>query len=536
MLPTISSPLSKIAYLYAKGLSIPVTKNILQQRLEENPYYPSLLSLSNVFDRLQIPNQSFRLDESQIDKLEAPFVTFMKGQQGGDDFVLVTQLSADTVTYSIDINKAKAVSRQNFLADWKKIVFVAEKSEKSGEADYVKNHEIELRQKRKKALLIGGAIGILCLLVLLFSFSAKSNLLVGISLIFIKLAGVATTVLLLIYEIDKSNNFVKNICTTGNQTNCDAVLNSKASKILGMSWGEAGFFYFAATTIFLLFPGITLPTKIFWLASANIISVPYIFFSVYYQWRVVKQWCPLCLTVLAVLALELTWSVFNFWNSLTLPTANVAVISLALLAIVTPMIIWFAVKPLLIKLKENSGYKSGYKRLLYSPDIFNGLLQQQKQIAEGYNDLGITIGNPNAAHTIVKVCNPYCGPCARAHPELEEILNHTDNVNIKIIFTATNAAEDKAGKVVKHLLAVASKGNVKHTQQALDEWYMAPQKDYESFAVKYPMNGELKMQDEKIDAMSNWCTKAEIMHTPTIFINNRQLPETYSIEELKHIF
>ena len=536
MLPTISSPLSKIAYLYAKGLSIPVTKNILQQRLEENPYYPSLLSLSNVFDRLQIPNQSFRLDESQIDKLEAPFIAFMKGQQGGNDFVLVTQLAADTVTYSIDINKAKTVSRQNFLADWKKIVFVAEKSEKSGEADYVKNYETELRQKRKKALLIGGAIGILCLLVLLFSFSAKSNLLVGMSMIFIKLAGVATTVLLLIYEIDKSNSFVKNICTTGNQTNCDAVLNSKASKILGMSWGEAGLFYFAATTIFLLFPGITLPTKIFWLAAANIISVPYIFFSVYYQWRVVKQWCPLCLTVLAVLALELTWSVFNFWNSPSMPTTNVAILSVVLLAVVTPIIIWFSVKPLLIKLKENSGYKTAFKRLQYSPDIFNGLLQQQKPITKGYNNLGINMGNPNAANTIVKVCNPYCGPCAKAHPELEEILNHTDNVKIKIIFTSTNHEGDRAGKVVRHLLALAANGNAKLTQQSLDDWYLAPQKDYESFAAKYPMNGELKMQDEKINAMSNWCKESEITHTPTIFINGRQLPETYSIEELKHIF
>ena len=33
------------------------------------------------------------------------------------------------------------------------------------------------------------------------------------------------------------------------------------------------------------------------------------------------------------------------------------------------------------------------------------------------------------------------------------------------------------------------------SQHALDDWYLAPKKDYEVFAEKYPMNGELKMQE-----------------------------------------
>ncbi len=120
-------------------------------------------------------------------------------------------------------------------------------------------------------------------------------------LLLIKLAGIAATTLLLIYEIDKSNAFVKSICTAGKQTNCAAVLQSKASKILGMSWSEAGFFYFASTFLFLLFPGISFMAKICLLSIANCLAAPYILFSVYYQWKVVKQWCPLCLTVQAVL-------------------------------------------------------------------------------------------------------------------------------------------------------------------------------------------------------------------------------------------
>ena len=65
---------------------------------------------------------------------------------------------------------------------------------------------------------------------------------------------------------------------------------------------------------------------------------------------------------------------------------------------------------------------------------------------------------------------------------------------------------------------------------------MADKKDYEVFAGKYPMNGELKEQENKLDAMKQWCDDAEITGTPTIFINGRRLPDTYSIDELKNIF
>jgi len=536
MLPNSPSSLPGIAYLYAQSLSIPVTKSSLRQSLEENPYYPSLLSLSTVFDRLQIPNQAFQVDESQLDQLEAPFVAFMKGQQYGDDFVVVTHMSDDEVSYSVDINKTKTVSKQHFLANWKKIVFVAEKTAKSGEPEYTEKHKTELKQQRKKVFLSGTAIAIFCLTVLLFSFSAVTAPFAAMAILLAKSAGIAATVLLLIYDIDKSNKFIKNFCTVGKQTNCDAVLNSKASKIMGMSWGEAGFFYFTSTTLFLLLPFASLTAKFIWLAVANALAAPYILFSVYYQWRVAKQWCPLCLMVLAVLALEFSWSIFNFWNDPTLPATDATIILAVLLAVMIPMAAWFAVKPSLISLKENSGYKTAYKRLLYSPEIFNGLLQQQKPIAEGYNELGITIGNSNAANTIVKVCNPYCGWCAKAHPELDEILNHTDNVKLKIIFTSTNDEADRAGKVVRHLLAIGATGDAKLTRQALDDWYLAPKRDYEIFAAKYPMNGELKNQYTKIDAMSGWCKEAGIMHTPTIFINGKLLPESYKVEELKYIF
>jgi protein-disulfide isomerase len=63
---------------------------------------------------------------------------------------------------------------------------------------------------------------------------------------------------------------------------------------------------------------------------------------------------------------------------------------------------------------------------------------------------------------------------------------------------------------------------------------LADKKDYDVFATKYPMNGELKQQDEKVAAMDAWCKKMTIAATPTYFLNGYPLPDAYSIYDLTY--
>jgi hypothetical protein len=142
------------------------------------------------------------------------------------------------------------------------------------------------------------------MLAALVGFIAESNLHVDnlfsfVSILVLKLVGTFITVLLLIYEIDRTNSFVKNICRAGDRTNCDAVLASEASRIFGVSWSEVGF-----------------------------------------QWRIIKQWCLLCITVQAILFCELIWGIVNLWNrglSLNLNLSQAPIISFCL---ISSMVTW----------------------------------------------------------------------------------------------------------------------------------------------------------------------------------------------------
>jgi uncharacterized membrane protein len=348
--------------------------------------------------------------------------------------------------------------------------------------------------------------------------------------------GLFVASMLLWYEVDKANPALQKICSGGKKTNCIAILSLKAAKVFGIGWSELGFFYFAGCFLICLLTAFTnnaiLLSFIRLICLAAVLYVP---FSIFYQWIIAKQWCPLCLTVQIILLLEFITAIiyqpltFGFFQLI-----NFSTFFIFLTTFLLPVIAWLIIKPLLIiKQKAKQDFHS-LQRIKFNTDIFKALLKKQKHINEPTEGLGIVLGNKNAANTLVKVCNPYCGPCAKAHLEIEKLLKENKNLKVQIIFTASSDENDFKAPPVKHFLAIAEKEDEASTKKALDDWYSAEKKDYKVFAEKYKMNGELKMQNEKINEMKQWCDKVEIAFTPTIFFNGCQLPDAYNIGDLKY--
>jgi uncharacterized membrane protein len=538
MAQSFNTSLKTIAVSYLQLLKAKVTATTIQKDIEENAHYPSLLSLSDTFSKYNIDNSAYEVDKEQFDLLEAPFAAYANMPGIGKDFVLVVGKKDGTVSFLHKSKRVQSISEEDFLARFENVVWFAETNEQSGEADYSSRLKEERKVKAKSAVYYG-LCAMLVILAIIMNVNPV-NVFDLTSIVLLKIAGLTTVTMLLVYEIDKTNAFVKNLCSAGSHTNCDAVLNSRAAKVMGLSWAEIGFFYFAVTTLYLLFPAVDYLGRTAVMASANVLAIPYILFSIIYQWRVVKQWCPLCLTVQAILFLELIWGIIVFW------TSNGAMSSLIshwqagalpfVFCLLLTWIIWYGIKPMLVKIRDAKFYFPAYRRLQYNPEIFNNLLLQQTQAPAGWKHLGISLGDPNAQHTIIKVCHPFCGPCARAHFKLEDIIRRNSNVQLKVIFTAKNIEGDQAAMVVKHLLAITGTNDAVKTQQILDDWYGLDEKNYALFAAMHPIDTDPDLQAGKLEAMSKWCDDAEVTFTPTIFINGYRLPENYAIDELKNIF
>ena len=222
-------------------------------------------------------------------------------------------------------------------------------------------------------------------------FKVPAN--VGIYLQYlILLTGVFITSLLLWYEIDKNNPVLQKVCTGIVKGNCNAILTGKQSKLFGwLSWSEVGFFYFSGGLLVLLSAreasaGLVVTT---WL---NILALPYTVFSVYYQWRVAKQWCVLCMAVQALLILGGV-NVFVSGYLQTPLIITVATITSIAIAYTLPLLVWYSTKPLILRLQESINTKREFLRIKFNTEIFETLLNKQKNMQRSFYTFSLLVYN-----------------------------------------------------------------------------------------------------------------------------------------------
>ncbi|UKJ07507.1 vitamin K epoxide reductase family protein [Solitalea lacus] len=516
-------------------LKVKVTGITLEKTLQEHPNYPSLLSVTDALTSWKIETLAIKVAPEKMQELPLPFMTQVKGDRH-NYFAVVNKLDEGKITWQDPASaKWKTIPFDEFNKKSTGIVLLAEPLEQAGEKDYKSAYKSQLVKSIAPALLL--------ILLTVYSFglvinsfyTTGANALFPALLFTTKLVGVLITSLLLWYEFDKNNPLLQKICTGGSKTNCNAILQSKAAKAWGeITWSDLGFIYFTGGVVVLALSNLN-KSMLSSLAWFNLLALPYIVYSLYYQGKIAKQWCRLCLGVQALLALEFiiaSGGRFLFFEAALLNWSNVAAIVFSFLGTAAA---WFTLKSYIVKAKNYKRTQLEFKRLKYNPQLFEALLHKQKAITHDPTGLGIVLGNPNAKMKIIKVCNPYCGPCASAHPIIDELIHLNEDVQVQIIFTASEDENDRRSQPVKHLLALNEKQDAQLIQQAMDDWYNNPKKDYETFAKKYLMNGELQKQGTRLQAMHEWSNKMEIAFTPTFFINGYQLPEFYSIQDLKNI-
>ncbi|MFT4094204.1 MAG: vitamin K epoxide reductase family protein, partial [Niabella sp.] len=300
---------AEAAYLLVKEMGIPITESTITKEVEAHPNFPSLLSICEVLPHFKIPAWGTKITAEMLTTMSPfPLIAHIKGKTAGIPYFAVVKKATIEEVFFFDPEKHKWVSEP--IADFEKrftgniLIAEAEENTTPGEKDFKEKHAKEKQQQWLKtaAVLLVPALIVLTGLIAFIQQGAAA--LLPVLFATFTLLGCVATLLLLYYEHDQYNPALRQICSAGAKVNCGAVLNSKAANILGISWSLVGFGYFAGGLLLLLFTGITNTQTLGLLSWLNILALPYIFFSLYYQWKIVKQWCVLCLTVLAALVLQ----------------------------------------------------------------------------------------------------------------------------------------------------------------------------------------------------------------------------------------
>jgi len=512
-----------------KELGIPVTKKTLEKEMELHPDYFSLLSISDLLDNWNVPNAAYELSFEDLLTTEMPesFVAYFATKE----FVWINSFSDAKIIVSNEKWRKHELTLEEFRVYYGGSVLIAEKNEDSGEVDYDKNHRQELIENWTLPLVILAAM---CMLIAALAFHSSyfSTFSLKVALLTVlKTAGMVTTVLLLIQSIDTNNPLVQKLCGGDDKRNCNAILSSKAAKLsTNISWSEFGFYYFAGTWLVLLFNS-DHPNIMNALAFMNIISLPYTFYSIYYQWRIARQWCIFCCAVQAILWLEFITFIFLFKPTFSIPKA--AELSSLFIGLALPVLAWLIIRPFLMLFDQILPLKQELRRFKFNTMLFGNLLDGQKRFDLVPEVQSLMVGSSDAKNIVTMVSNPYCQPCAKAHKMIDDLLDHSANVKVQVIFSTANNENDPKTTAAKHLLSLQYRYDQTQLKNALNDWYER-QSIKGDWTQKHSYQ-EVSGLNEILKLHKEWCDLTDITGTPTIFINGRRLPEPYKLSDMKYL-
>lgn len=527
-------------------LNVKVSSSTINKALQDHPEYPSLLSVADVLNQWNVKNMAIKVDQSRIYELPLPFLAHKKTFLG-DHFELVTDLTEMNLEYFDDTNKKKNISIENFQNSWSGIALLAQATEDSGEFNY----EINQKKERKSALLpytylaIGLIITILTIvMVFIQPFLGHRFEINWAVLTALKFIGVIMTIFLLLFDLNQENHLTYKICGNGPRSNCHAVLESKGAQIIpGLRWSEVGFFYFFGgwiLTVILIHTGIQAISLLF---TINLLALPYVFYSIYYQAIIIKQWCKICLIVLALLILEFaSFSIVGFPNHYAyLMQIDTTFLPALVFAFSLPIVLWYVLKFHIIRHREKAAEVQLLNKIKFNSSVFLHLLKCQIKMPHIQEGCGIVFqnqkdNNSNSNVHVLLVLNLHCSACAQAQSFIEELIEKTENLKVQIVFVGTENFDDQTLLIMNHLLNIAEHLGGEEAIKALGDWYSIKEMDYNTFSTRHPIKREIDIKLERIKHMKQWCEEANIMFTPTYYVNEYMLPDGYFMEDLKYFF
>ena len=277
------------------------------------------------------------------------------------------------------------------------------------------------------------------------------------------------------------SQYADKICSLFKQNDCNNVLESDAAKLWGIfGWSEIGLGYFATNVLLILF----LPNAIPLLALFNIFTLPYSFWSVWYQKVKAKQWCPLCLIVQALLwAIFITNCLFGY---IQIQLFSYSVIQLLFLACCYSASV-LGINALVPKFNAGRAVpvlRQAINSMKADEGVFKALLKQQPLYETSDSDSIIRFGNPDSQLRLTVLTNPYCHPCSLMHKRIERLLQKMNNsIGVQYILSSF---DESLNTTNKYLIAACLKnchcGNdPQSAEHIFTEWFekgKALQDDY----------------------------------------------------------
>lgn len=360
---------------------------------------------------------------------------------------------------------------------------------------------------------------------LLWMYSGQGLHICGIVLFLLYAIGTLTCLMLLQKQIYAHGQYADKICSLFKQKDCNDVLESDAAKLFGwISWSEIGLGYFLSNLLLMA----ACPTLMPYLIIVNILTLPYTIWSIWYQYKVVKQWCMLCMVVQGILWLALL--VIYVGKLILLPDFKLLEICKVGMIYIFPTLLVNKISSWLTTQKKTTRIMQELNSLKTREEVFKALLEKQPYYPIDTRNSSILFGNPDALLRISILTNPHCGPCAHMHTRVEKLLQKMgDKMCVQYIFSAFN---DNLLKSNRFLIATYQNESRAKTEEIYHRWYEKEKNRADTYMQSLGYDITSDSVAEELSRHVQWKETNKLSATPTILVNGYLLPEHYQIEDL----
>lgn len=506
--------------LLLKKSDIKVDEDEFEFQLLSHPSYPSLHSITGVLDHFNIKNYALEIPNSfeAIALLPNHFLALIKTKEY-DGFVLACKQE-----FGFDLffnnNKKRFMLFNNFLDIWTGVIVILE--------DETQGIKHDVKKGR-----FSNAFFYLTPFILLALFIYNKPNLFQISHFFLSLIGAAICVLIVQHEMGLQSIILDKFCSQEKKSiNCDAVLNSKGATLFKtFKFSDVGIIYFAA--ILLTWILITVSRSAFNpIVLITGLAIPFTFFSIFYQYKVVKKWCLLCLSVVSILWLQAA-SLLLLDFDRTVLTISVESLTLTVFSFFAALALWQFISTRLKKEQEFRALKIEHFKFKKNYNIFKSLISRREKIDTRIDNVQeIVLGNTsiNSPIEIVIITNPLCGFCKEAHQLVEKLILRADyNIRIIIRFNVNSDYNSTDSKIATKLIEIYNKEIEQKCLDALHDIYSG-----------YKPTDWLKKWGEPLEPKNThtivrakeWCKLNNINFTPEILVNGTPFPSEYNRTDL----
>jgi len=519
-----SSSVAETLHTYLKELNVDIPEKYITSQIQSHPLRNSIVSITDTLDELGIENVVAEVDEASLAEIPIPFLAY----------------TTDDKRELLLINDAREIKENypDFSNIWTgKIIVAAENP-----VVHFPDSKIFREQDQYQMVILYTLLVIFLSGKILFfrgNHTALTYILTGTSLV-----GLFTGILIQIKNWGGNSFITDKLCGTTGENDCSIVINSDASRIfswLGLS--DVVIIYFAVQLLVLLTGTVALQGIIQCIAITTVVAIPFTLFSLYYQFTH-RQFCTLCLFIVAILWCQ--FAVLFYYRNEVITAADHfwqgMVYCLFIAGLVTMG--WLLLVKYWQLSKKQDELTTSFLKFKRSPHLLINALnnQQPKDMPPFKNEL--LLGNPKATLQLVIACAPFCEPCARVHQLLHALLEKQP-LAFGIAVRFTHSEEDKhipKGEAVIYILQTIHARTAAINDQLeksivtgkiLHDWYTVM--NLQAFRQLYPLPRKVDISESLAEHIT-WWQKAEIMYTPTVFVNGYNIPAPYTINDAAIIF